>query len=96
MSAAGDKSGKGQASLGVDGYKDSAEDWQAADKKRAEAATAGEGGLVEVLVPSEDKWKDARLKLGGTHQLEWTELQLQKLVGACRRGSSGVGSVSGV
>ena len=49
-----------------------------------------------MLVPSEDKWKDARLKLGGTHQLEWTELQLQKLVGACRRGSSGVGSVSGV
>jgi hypothetical protein len=90
VSPAGDK---GQVFLGVDGYKDSAEDWQAANKKREEAAKAGEGGLVEVLVPGEDKWKDARLKLGGTHQLEWTELELQKLVGACQRGRSGGGSI---
>lgn len=37
------------------------------------------GGVEE----EDAQWRDARLKLDGAHQLEWSELELTKAVGAC-------------
>jgi hypothetical protein len=37
------------------------------------------GGVEEERV----QWRDARLKLDGAHQLEWSELELTKAVGVC-------------
>jgi hypothetical protein len=62
-----------------EGHKDSAEDW---GKGRAEVTNHAESANVEVTEKAEQPWIDARRTLRGTHQLEWSELQMTKSIGS--------------
>jgi hypothetical protein len=75
-------------------YKDSAEDWvngqAAATGGQAQATDGADSAGIEETdlceVPAEEKadqsWVNARRMLRGTHQLEWSELEMTKTIGS--------------